>query len=270
MSTTVTIIMTMLMTRQLKNEVESGDQIALLTDKLYYRELKHESSELVLQVKEDVKVTFFSYIAPGKYLPLSIESAAGQTLVCGAAQILGAGSDDIYNGYFSDSDVSDRSLADWEGEWQSVYPYLLAGSLDKVLQTKAEKNPMTFEEYKDYYTVGYKTDVDTIKIKGDEMTFKTQASKVKAEYKYDGYKILQYKKGNRGVRFLFTKLKGDNLASQSVKFSDHAIAPHKAGHFHIYFGNESHDVLLQEMDNWPTYYPEEDSKAQIIEDMLAH
>lgn len=31
-------------------------------------------------------------------------------------------------GVFDDKDVKDRDRADWEGVWQSVYPYLLNGS----------------------------------------------------------------------------------------------------------------------------------------------
>ncbi|TLF68163.1 ZinT/AdcA family metal-binding protein, partial [Bacillus spizizenii] len=35
----------------------------------------------------------------------------------------------ISEGYFKDSQVKDRSLSDWEGDWQSVYPYLQDGTL---------------------------------------------------------------------------------------------------------------------------------------------
>jgi hypothetical protein len=47
-------------------------------------------------------------------------------------------SDDIYRGYFEDSQIEARTLADWEGDWQSVYPYLIDRSLDPVLAHKAE------------------------------------------------------------------------------------------------------------------------------------
>src|SRR3954465_1292681 len=43
----------------------------------------------------------------------------------------------IYKGYFEDSQVTDRSLSDWEGDWQSVYPYLQDGTLDEVFAYKA-------------------------------------------------------------------------------------------------------------------------------------
>src|ERR1700748_1237714 len=59
---------------------------------------------------------------------------------------------EIYSGIFEDNEVEDRELSDWEGDWQSVYPYLLDGTLDEVLQKKVETNKdKTFEEYKEYY-----------------------------------------------------------------------------------------------------------------------
>ena len=89
-------------------------------------------------------------------------------------------------------------------------------------------------------------------------------------YKYVGKKILTYKKGNRGVRFL---LKPQMLmldSSKYVQFSDHNIAPVKAEHFHIFFGGTSQEALFEEMDNWPTYYPDNLSGQEIAQEMLAH
>ena len=39
--------------------------------------------------------------------------------------------------HFADTDVQDRSLSDWDGDWQSVYPYLQDGILDVVMERKA-------------------------------------------------------------------------------------------------------------------------------------
>ena len=50
-----------------------------------------------------------------------------------------------------------------------------------------------------------------------------------------GKKILTYKKGNRGVRFLFEATDADAEQFKYVQFSDHNIAPVKAEHFHIFF-----------------------------------
>ncbi|MGG2476112.1 ZinT/AdcA family metal-binding protein, partial [Rhizobium sp. BR5] len=72
----------------------------------------------------------------------------------------------IYKGYFEDAQVKPRALSDWEGDWQSVYPYLLNGSLDSVMAEKAAHGDKSAEEYRAYYAIGYKTDVNRIVIKG--------------------------------------------------------------------------------------------------------
>lgn len=178
----------------------------------------------------------------------------------------------VYNGYFSDDQVQDRSLKDWQGSWQSVYPLLQNGQLDQVFHYKSKLNPkMTEQEYKDYYAVGYKTDVKQIDIKGDTFTFIfDDDSTASASYRYVGSKILNYQAGNRGVRFMFESTDPNSKAFKYLQFSDHAIAPQKAGHFHIYFGNTSQEDLLNELENWPTYYPTKLSAHAIAQEMMAH
>ncbi|MGU7915719.1 zinc ABC transporter substrate-binding protein AdcA [Streptococcus suis] len=177
----------------------------------------------------------------------------------------------VYNGYFEDSAVKDRTLSDYVGEWQSVYPYLLDGTLDQVWDYKAKiKGGMTAEEYKAYYDTGYKTDVEQINITDNTMEFVVGDKKEKFTYKYVGYKILTYKKGNRGVRFLFEATDANAGNYKYVQFSDHNIAPVKTGHFHIYFGGESQEKLLEELENWPTYYPVGLNGLEIGQEMLAH
>ncbi|HEM4182096.1 TPA: zinc ABC transporter substrate-binding protein AdcA [Streptococcus suis] len=177
----------------------------------------------------------------------------------------------VYNGYFEDSAVKDRTLSDYAGEWQSVYPYLLDGTLDQVWDYKAKiKGGMTAGEYKAYYDTGYKTDVDQINITDNTIEFVVGDKKEKFTYKYVGYKILTYKKGNRGVRFLFEATDANAGNYKYVQFSDHNIAPVKTGHFHIYFGGESQEKLLEELENWPTYYPVGLTGLEIGQEMLAH
>jgi zinc transport system substrate-binding protein len=177
--------------------------------------------------------------------------------------------DAIYKGYFEDAQVKDRSLADWQGAWQSVYPLLLDGSLDPVMAHKAEAGGKDAGEYRAYYETGYRTDVEWIEIAGNKVTFFRKGSPVSAEYAADGYEILTYEKGNRGVRFNFEKASGDAEAPQFIQFSDHIIAPQVSGHFHLYWGDDR-AALLKEVTNWPTYYPGKLTGAQIAEEMMAH
>jgi len=72
---------------------------------------------------------------------------------------------------FADSDVQDRNLSDWDGEWQSVYPYVLDGTLDPVMEKKAESGTKTAEEYKESYIASYETDIEKISIDGNTITY---------------------------------------------------------------------------------------------------
>lgn len=182
--------------------------------------------------------------------------------------------EDHNHGYshFADSDVRDRSLSDWAGDWQSVYPYLEDGTLDGVMERKAESGDKTAEEYRTYYEKGYKTEDENIVINGEDNTIKFVKNGVSAEavYQYKGYQIYDYKSGSRGVRYFFEATSGDGDAPKYVQFSDHGIAPGKAEHFHIYFGNDGFDALSEEMENWPTYYPSDMTGDEIADEMLEH
>lgn len=175
----------------------------------------------------------------------------------------------VYKGYFEDAQVKPRPLTDWEGDWQSVYPYLLNGSLDSVMAEKAAHGDKTAAEYRAYYEIGYKTDVNRIVIAPASVTFYKEGKPTKGTYVSDGQEILTYKKGNRGVRYIFKKTAGDEAAPQFIQFSDHTIAPKKAGHYHLYWGNDR-KALLDEVTNWPTYYPFLMDGADIVEEMAAH
>ncbi|WP_339228308.1 metal-binding protein ZinT [Oceanobacillus sp. FSL K6-2867] len=176
----------------------------------------------------------------------------------------------IYNGYFEDSQVKDRELSDWEGDWQSVYPYLQDGTLDEVFSYKSEHDgDMSAKGYKEYYKHGYETDVDRIIIEGNTVTFFNNDNKLTGEYVYDGYEILTYEAGNRGVRFIFKLADKNDELPQFIQFSDHNIYPTVAEHYHLYWGNDR-EALLEEVEHWPTYYPKDMDGASIVHDMIAH
>ncbi|VDS08043.1 Metal-binding protein ZinT precursor [Paracoccus haematequi] len=175
----------------------------------------------------------------------------------------------VHDGYFEDAQVQARPLSDWQGDWQSVYPYLADGTLDPVMAHKAEHGDKTAEEYRAYYETGYKTDVDRIAIDGDSVTFHRGDQAATGRYASDGHEILTYAKGNRGVRFIFKKVEGDEAAPDFIQFSDHRIAPEASDHFHLYWGDDR-AALLDEVTNWPTYYPASLDADGIVAEMLAH
>lgn len=176
----------------------------------------------------------------------------------------------IYDGYFEDSQVKDRPLSDWEGDWQSVYAYLQDGTLDEVFAYKADHTgDMTAEEYKVYYNAGYQTDVDRIVIQEDTVTLFKNGKEYTGAYIYDGYEILTYDAGNRGVRYVFKLSKEAEGLPQFIQFSDHSIYPQTAAHYHLYLGDDR-EALLEEVKNWPTYYPSKMDGHDIAHEMMAH
>ncbi|ASF38933.1 zinc ABC transporter substrate-binding protein AdcA [Halobacillus halophilus] len=176
----------------------------------------------------------------------------------------------IYDGYFEDSQVKDRPLSDWEGDWQSVYPYHEDGTLDEVYTHNAEDSEdMTAEEYKEYYEKGYKTDVDRIVIDGATVTFYKDGEEKFGEYTSDGYEILAYEVGNRGVRYIFKLKEEKEGLPQYIQFSDHSIDPTDADHYHLYWGDDR-EALLDEVTHWPTYYPSDRSGDEIVHAMMQH
>ncbi|KAB8129011.1 ZinT/AdcA family metal-binding protein [Gracilibacillus oryzae] len=175
----------------------------------------------------------------------------------------------IQEGYFEDSQVKDRPLSDWEGDWQSVYPLLQDGTLDEVFDHKAENGDKTAAEYKEYYEVGYQTNVERILIEGNTVTFFENGEEKSGEYTYDGYEILTYEAGNRGVRFIFKLAEEAEGLPQYIQFSDHIISPTKAGHYHLYWGDDREE-LLSEVTNWPTYYPADMTGHEVAHEMMAH
>ncbi|WP_404408062.1 metal ABC transporter solute-binding protein, Zn/Mn family [Jeotgalibacillus malaysiensis] len=176
----------------------------------------------------------------------------------------------IYDGYFEDDQIEDRPLSDWEGDWQSVYPYLQDGTLDEVFAHKAEDGDKSAEEYKEYYTEGYVTGVDRIVIEDDTFTFYEDGEQSSGVYIYDGYEVLNYEAGNRGVRYVFKLEETQEGAMPAyIQFSDHGISPTDSHHYHLYWGDDR-DALLDEVVNWPTYYPSDMDGEEVAHEMMAH
>ncbi|MDR2783086.1 MAG: zinc ABC transporter substrate-binding protein [Treponema sp.] len=174
---------------------------------------------------------------------------------------------------FTIADVKDRALTDWAGDWQSVYPYLLDGTLAPVMDHKAENGEKTAREYYEQYKTAYATDADRVSITANSMTFYRNGAPTKANYAYKGTAVITEDDGSLWVRYKFEAAgnppKG---APKYVMFSDHLIAPAKAEYFHLYTSDESFDALMADTNpaNYPTYYPATLTKSEIVAEMIGH
>ncbi len=130
-------------------------------------------------------------------------------------------------GDFADKDVKDRPLSDWQGIWQSLYPYLQNGDLDPVLMKKAKLSGKSVEDYRDYYKKGYASDVEMIGIENGVMEFHTGKAVNACRYAYTGFKILTYSSGKKGVRYLYEctepQSKRRNMSSSATILSPRVL-----------------------------------------------
>ncbi len=172
---------------------------------------------------------------------------------------------------FEDDEVKDRSLSDWAGEWQSAYPLVLDGSLDEAWEHKSEDGSMTAEEYKDYYTIGYKTDISSVKIDGDNITFTYDDGKtVSSDYEYTGYFIQNWSTGTKAAMYRFEAVDKESGAPVYIEFNDHMIEPEKAEHFHLRMSNESYDAIVDPEGNWPTFFDAALTPDEVCNEVIGH
>jgi zinc transport system substrate-binding protein len=174
---------------------------------------------------------------------------------------------------FTIEDVKDRALTDWAGDWQSVYPHLLDGTLNPVMEHKAESGEKTASEYFEQYKTAYATDMDRVSITRNSMTFYRNGVPARANYAYKGTGIISEDDGSLWVRYKFEALGNPpSGAPRYIMFSDHLHAPAKTEHFHIYASNESFDALMADTNpvNYPTYYPAGLTKNELVEEMIGH
>ena len=173
---------------------------------------------------------------------------------------------------FEDSEVKDRSLDEWKGDWQSAYPLAKSGALDEAFKEKAEKTgKMTAEEYKAYYPKGYETDIAKINIDGDTISFTDESGKeVKSAYKYLGTYIQNWSTGTKAAMYRFEAEDKNSGAPIYVEINDHMIEPAEPEHFHIRFSNESFDAIKDPESYWPTFYPAAMTAEEVNDELAGH
>ena len=172
---------------------------------------------------------------------------------------------------FEDHEVQDRSLSDWEGSWQSAYPFALDGTLDDAFAAMAEEGEMTADEYKTYYQNGYKTDITNIDIAGDHIAFTYEdGKKVGSDYKYIGYYIQNWSTGTKAAMYRFEAVDRTSGAPVYIEFNDHMIESAAPEHFHIRMSNESFDAIVDPEKSWPTFFPADMTGEDLCEHMEGH
>lgn len=172
---------------------------------------------------------------------------------------------------FTEADIKDRSLDEFEGEWKSLYPLLANGELDAYCEHKAkedEDETTTAETYLEKYTNAWNCGVTNINVEADEIAFVFDNGKsVSGQYTYAGYEVKKTESGSLNVRYQFELKEGD--APKYVQFNDHGYEPGEVAHFHIYFGDESFEALA-EVETNPYFVKAELTNEEVLEGLMGH
>ena len=176
------------------------------------------------------------------------------------------------SGEIAAESIQDRALSDFNGEWKSLHPYLLNGDLDVFCAHKAEEDgdlSTNKDTYFEKYKAGWACDAEKISVNGTQITFTYSDGRCdSADYTYAGYQVKRTDTGEiKGVRYQFET--EDNTAPKYVQFNDHEYEPCKAGHFHIYFGNDGFDALMNDEHN-PFFVESSLSVDAILSELMGH
>ena len=172
---------------------------------------------------------------------------------------------------FTQEDIEDRTLADFAGEWVSLWPMMKDGELDEYCAHKEEEDDdpaTTTETYREKYTKSWECDVKDISVKDNTVTFNYLDGKtVSAEYRYAGFATKTSDSGKISVRYQFETDSSD--APRYVQFSDHGHEPGAAEHFHLYFGNDGFDAIMESTAS--SYFaPASLDKEGILDMLMGH
>ncbi len=166
--------------------------------------------------------------------------------------------------------TEDRTLSDYEGEWQSLYPFMDEKFKTETVSYMAEAEGFDDEnEAWDFFYKGNETDVRYVNIKGNTIEFvKEDGTKETGTYEYDGFYSDCW--GETSIRYQFKNTDKNSNAPAYVQFDDHLNYPSKAEHFHLYCGDDA-KAMLDIKYNWPTYYPADiQSEDDMIHEFLKH
>ena len=172
---------------------------------------------------------------------------------------------------FTMEDIEDRTLADFAGEWVSLWPMMKDGELDEYCAHKAEEDDdpaTTAETYREKYTKSWECDVKDISVKDNTITFNyLDGTTASAEYRYAGFATKTSDSGKISVRYQFTT--DSDEAPKYVQFNDHGHEPGAAEHFHLYFGNEGFDAIMESTAS-SYFVPASLDKEGILDMLMGH
>ena len=164
-------------------------------------------------------------------------------------------------------DIKDRTLSEFNGEWQSLYPVLMSGELEEYVEHQAEEKAKSEKDMRKEIADKWNCGVKIVKINGDKITINYDNGKsVSGKYAYAGYAIKKNEEGKiTNVRYKFEAK--DSGVPKYVMFNDHGFAPsEKVAHFHFYYGDKNFEEFMD--SKIISYFVDSKLSAHQCEDLL--
>lgn len=170
------------------------------------------------------------------------------------------------------SDIRDRALTDWLGDWQSVLPYIQDGSMDSFISAKSVETETTHLTQWVRYLKQFATSYTNITIEDGRASFVSQIGTVSANYHYNGYMIAESSHGP-AVWYTYQCDQPESGAPLYLAFNDHGHGipgehdGEEVGHYHLRYSYEDIDGLVS-LGEWsPTFFTQGATPQQMA-DML--
>ena len=164
-------------------------------------------------------------------------------------------------------DIKDRSLSEFNGKWQSLYPVLMNGNLEEYVEHQAEEKGKSEAEMKAEIAAKWNCGAKSVKVSGNKITITYDSGKsVTGKYSYAGYAVKRNDEGKiTNVRYKFESK--DKNVPKYVMFNDHGFAPaDEVAHFYFYFGNNGFEEFMDSKVN--SYFVDSKLSAHECEDLL--
>lgn len=170
----------------------------------------------------------------------------------------------------TEADIKARKLKEFNGDWQSLYPHLMAGAMDEYVEAQAEKKGLSEKDARAEIEAKWNCGVKSISINGNKITFVYDDGKVESgKYKYAGFATKKNEEGKiSSIRYKFES--NGKSSPKYVMLNDHGHEPAKeVCHFHIYFGNNNFDELVTTKSN-PFFVDSKLSPEACLDNVLGH
>lgn len=164
------------------------------------------------------------------------------------------------------------TLADWEGEWESISAYFDDPEVKKGMEEHAKEEGETYEEARAEFDEDRGTDFAGIVIDGDTVAFVDKLEDLGSDsakgVKYEQVKAYDVKTKEFEFTWFIYEAQGDApykyLALMPVHGEEHLV------HFHMRYGNDI-DEMLQKDDWFPVIIKKGSADIDMIkEELFAH